>query len=653
MTLQARTTLLVLGLSFGLVLLLVLSSLLAFREFSLVAAREHARASAEIVLVSLTESMVNGVINARHSFLERISRIEGLQSVRILRGPDVTRQFGAGLAEETSPDPVESGVLQSGEAFYQILHENTAPVFRAIIPYVAVGEGRPNCVECHDVSSGTVLGAISMTFSLGNLQSRALYTVGFMLVVVVLAGVLTTFLFRYQLRPVVRTALAVQELAGKAKDGDFSARIPDLGSRHDEMYQIRKDLNRLMMHLERNLGDIGRDVARLMNCDSINHHNLLTGTTEMVEALVDVSQFKQSIEEDLTKGDVYCRIARVLSNKFGITCFSIYEVSSSKNHIKPMVVDANVDGQCRWCDSQILFRADLCRAQRTGHLVDSVALPNICSMFRRPDGDRGEQHICIPVIHSGAVGSVVQLIVSPDSSHTFQLLLPFIQVYLRESASVVEAKRLLESLRESALSDALTGLHNRRYLEEYIETLIATMDRKQGRLSILMMDLDHFKAVNDTYGHDAGDMVLKSLGRVLATQVRASDMVIRFGGEEFIIILQDGEVYSGMEMGEKIRRSVAELQFPLPGGHILHKTISIGVAHFPQDSADFWEGVKFADMALYQAKKTGRNRVVPFTRSLLAELHGTAPSSVLRPASLTEVMDEDNPICNLSADMNS
>jgi len=180
---------------------------------------------------------------------------------------------------------------------------------------------------------------------------------------------------------------------------------------------------------------------------------------------------------------------------------------------------------------------------------------------------------------------------------------------------VIETKRLMETLREANLRDPMTGLNNRRFLEEYVETLVNNVHRKKGHLSILMLDLDYFKMVNDTYGHDAGDAVLKALAKVLKHSVRASDMVIRYGGEEFLIILQDTDAGKADAIAEKIRVSVESIKTQV-AGVVIQKTISIGISDFPSDSDTFWQAVKYADVALYQAKETGRNRVVRFNASM-------------------------------------
>jgi len=210
------------------------------------------------------------------------------------------------------------------------------------------------------------------------------------------------------------------------------------------------------------------------------------------------------------------------------------------------------------------------------------------------------------------VGSVVQIVVDKDEGKHFQELIPFLTPYLREASPVIEAKRLMDTLRESNLRDAMTGLHNRRFLEEYMETLVANNDRNKTTLSILMLDLDYFKKVNDTYGHDVGDKVLKELAKTLTQTVRNSDLVIRYGGEEFVIILQNTTDGYGDQVAEKIREAVQQLKIQV-SATVLQKTISIGIADFPTDCETFWQAIKFADVALYQAKERGRNQVVHFS----------------------------------------
>ncbi|MBF0187441.1 MAG: diguanylate cyclase [Magnetococcales bacterium] len=602
-------------LAVALTVLLTTVSLIAFRQFSITTAKDHVRTVADLVRVSLTEAMINGSIDKRQQMLLRIASVDGLLEARVVRGEGVTKEYGQGLESEQAVDAIERDVLKTGIPYFEMTDALEMPIFRGTIPFIATDSGNPNCLQCHHVQKGRVLGAVTVLLSVSHLRNKALLTILIMTIIVAVFALVITSLFRRQIIPVVRMAQDVQKVVAKARDGDFSHRIRFYNSQ--ETIRIARDLNRLMIHLEQSLGNISQDVAKLIQYDLKGNTNLLSTTIEMVDTLVQVSQFKQAIEEDRTRREVYGRMARVLTDQFNVHHFSIYEVSANTNHMRPVIVDGDSTKSCQWCNPGILSQADACRAQRTGHAIDSVETPYLCDMFEgRGEGVLEEaEHICLPVIHSGSVGSVIQIVTERKHGRMFQLLVPFIKVYLRESASVVEAKKLLDTLRKSALTDALTGLHNRRYLEEYVEAMVAMANRKGHRISVLMMDLDHFKEVNDTYGHDAGDVVLKTLARTLEKQVRTSDMVIRYGGEEFMVILQESDTYSGDRVAEKIRAAVEAAEMTIPGG-VLKKTISIGVSRFPTDGNEFWEVAKYADLALYKAKSEGRNRVMIYQKDI-------------------------------------
>lgn len=592
---------------------LVIVSLLSFRHFSIVAAKGHLSTAAEIVRVGLTESMINGVIDKREHLLQRIADVQQLKQARVVRSPYVVKQFGPGLINESDAGEVERRVMESGKPDFELYEEDGIPYYRATIPYVASSQGSPNCLQCHQVQENTVLGVITVSMSLEQMRKTALMTAASLVGAVALSILATLFFLRRLLKPLVKTAHEIDTAVHRAIEGDFRSNLTRYSN--DEIGHIADDMNRLMAYLRDGLTTIGNDVSQLIRHTPDASYNLLTSTVGMVNALVNAAHFKQAIEEDETKAEIYQRIKTLLVEQFGIRRFSLYEVIDKGTHIKPVLVDGESSSDCKWCDPEIMIRSEGCRARRTGHSVNSVGSPGICTSFRPPADAGTTNHICIPIIQSGTVGSVLQLVAGPDDQDRLQQQMPFIDVYLRESAPVLEAKRLMETLRESTLRDAMTGLHNRRFLEEYMQTLIASNNRNKAHLSILMLDLDYFKMVNDKYGHDAGDTVLKSLAQVLLQSVRSSDLVIRYGGEEFLIILQDTEGDCADAVAEKIRLSVENLRIQA-AGTTLQKTISIGISDFPTDSDTFWQAVKYADVALYRAKDEGRNRVVRFNKEM-------------------------------------
>lgn len=162
-----------------------------------------------------------------------------------------------------------------------------------------------------------------------------------------------------------------------------------------------------------------------------------------------------------------------------------------------------------------------------------------------------------------------------------------------------------------ALVDPLTGAYNRRYMEGHLPMLFARCKATGRPLSILSLDIDHFKAVNDTYGHAAGDAVLKETINRLLISLRASDLVVRMGGEEFSVIMPETEHKTALSVGERLRAAVAEAPFTLPDGREIPVTSSFGIASVNHESDMTYTTVlDRADAALYRAKETGRNKVV-------------------------------------------
>lgn len=600
-----------------LVVVLTALSALSFRNFSIYTAERHARSVAETIKVGLTESMINGTINKRQQFLGRLAGVPGVHRVQVTRGPAVIAQFGPGLAGEgTATDDVKA-VLANGKEVFELVDSAGGLMFHAVIPYVASDQGLPNCLQCHTVSSGTVLGAVTVDISFAEVRRQGVIAVILVSLAVIIAALVALLLLRRLMRPLSETASSVQEVTSQAVEGKFAGRIRQRTS--DEVGDIALNINHLMDFLEREVNTIRNRVGELMGHSEREGGNQLKQTTELVENLVAVSHFKQAIEEDQAKDDIYRRLGHMLQTRFGVKRYSVYEVASSKNRMTAMSIDGEGDATCRYCDPQVMVDASFCRARRTGHEVIAVTFPGLCTMFR-PAGE-GDTHICLPINQSGTAGAVVQMVASAAEATELNQNLPFISVFLREAGPVLEAKRLMEHLRENALRDPMTGLYNRRFLEDYVGTLVSSSQRRKSPFSVLMLDLDYFKQVNDTHGHEAGDKVIKTLADILVRSVRGSDMAVRYGGEEFLVVLTDTGVESAVKVAEKIRAEVETTRIPLTSG-IIQKTISIGVSEFPSDADTFWQVVKFADVALYRAKTSGRNCVIRFTQDMWDTANG-------------------------------
>ncbi|MDQ3368775.1 MAG: diguanylate cyclase [Myxococcota bacterium] len=171
-------------------------------------------------------------------------------------------------------------------------------------------------------------------------------------------------------------------------------------------------------------------------------------------------------------------------------------------------------------------------------------------------------------------------------------------------------------LAQLAVTDGLTNLYNHRHFHERLTLEVERSQRSGLPLSLLMLDVDHFKRFNDTFGHPAGDEVLRQLARVLADTRRANDVVARYGGEEFAVILVDTAKFTAAKVAERVRERIYAHDFSEAAPHVGKLSVSIGVATFPEDSGDAEALVRAADTALYAAKHAGRNRVVLATESL-------------------------------------
>ena len=201
------------------------------------------------------------------------------------------------------------------------------------------------------------------------------------------------------------------------------------------------------------------------------------------------------------------------------------------------------------------------------------------------------------------------------------------QALVARVRSMLRIKRLQDQLEEKnreleqlSISDGLTGLFNHRHMHDLLQEEYERSGRTGEPLSVVMFDLDRFKQVNDTHGHQAGDAVLKELAAILRETAREIDKLGRYGGEEFMAILPGSDAEAGRTFAERVRQHVENQQFDIHADRALRMTISAGVATYPENAADGPRRlVHYADQALYSAKNSGRNRVVRYDPSMAAD----------------------------------
>lgn len=189
--------------------------------------------------------------------------------------------------------------------------------------------------------------------------------------------------------------------------------------------------------------------------------------------------------------------------------------------------------------------------------------------------------------------------------------LEMVRVIADHAAIAIANAQMYERMERMATTDGLTGLTNHRQFQLVFEHAIARAERYGRKLSLILTDIDHFKSVNDTYGHPVGDIVLKRVAAMLASAARRTDIVARYGGEEFAVLMEETDREGAVQIAERIRKTVEAEMFKTETG-TFKTTLSLGVATFPEDATQKARFAEAADQALYTAKRSGRNRVVTF-----------------------------------------
>jgi diguanylate cyclase (GGDEF)-like protein len=261
-----------------------------------------------------------------------------------------------------------------------------------------------------------------------------------------------------------------------------------------------------------------------------------------------------------------------------------------------------------------LFTVQDCWALRRGqlHWTHGARTGLLCQHISGP-AESIFPYMCIPLV---AHGETVGLLFLQRLGTTAQggSIAPESKLQLAsalgEEVSLALANlKLRDTLRQQSLRDPLTGLYNRRFLEEYLVHERVRATRKNRPLSVIMLDIDHFKRVNDTFGHDAGDAVLRRMGLVLQGHVRGSDIACRIGGEEFALLLPEASLVIAYQRAERILDTVRHMQIKHRGQTLGAITVSLGVAAFPKHGDTPEALIRAADQALYQAKQGGRNKL--------------------------------------------
>ncbi|HEV6967761.1 diguanylate cyclase [Roseateles sp.] len=273
--------------------------------------------------------------------------------------------------------------------------------------------------------------------------------------------------------------------------------------------------------------------------------------------------------------------------------------------------ESAMDSVIQWGDAfevRPTFSLDDCWAVRQGHLhdVDNADTGLVCGhLLRTP-----LSYVCLPLMVRNNMLGVLTVEVwngDPSGRDAERLLIMTVGETIKLALSNV---MLREALREQAVRDPLTKLYNRRFMEEALAREVARANRHKTPLALAVVDVDFFKKINDTYGHDAGDCVLREVGQLLGRNVRGSDIACRFGGEEFVVIMPETAAESGVRHFNAVREQFKALDIRYAGKPLGRVTMSVGVASLPDHGHEGKGLLVAADTALYAAKQGGRDRVV-------------------------------------------
>jgi diguanylate cyclase (GGDEF)-like protein len=323
-----------------------------------------------------------------------------------------------------------------------------------------------------------------------------------------------------------------------------------------------------------------------------------------------LSEMGELLQSCSTVQEVPTIVNSSVANLFPGTDGALFLLNNSRTDLQSVA---------RWGDfpedvDNNIFVPDACWGLRQGraYAVEDMKIGPICPHLKQTSSTA---YLCLPLIGKGETLGLLHLgtkrLVQEDDTQWNIAELKETAVIFAEYLSLAIANiKLSEKLASQSIRDTLTGLFNRRYMEETSQREILRAARKQTKIGIIMVDIDHFKQVNDTYGHEAGDEFLIKLADFFKLKTRGSDIACRYGGEEFILILPESSVEETYKRADYLREEIKKMKVYFRDQLLPSITLSFGIATYPDHGTDIDELIRVADTALYKAKEEGRDRVI-------------------------------------------
>lgn len=476
---------------------------------------------------------------------------------------------------------------------------------RVSVPIIA----SDSCIMCHpSVRKGDTIAVVNAEYNMPDTMMGIYSTMEKEIWIIIGAA---SFIFMlalmFSIGAVTKLIYAVKTAITAAINGDFSPRVKngDIEISGD----IAKVTNRLLETLDKNISAIDVKIGSIFIYNkSLYNKNPIIRLSELISEMTNLFLFKNKLDDYKQASDIYRELQQI-----------ILRYIKYKNLIFAEIINDEIT---------------------SGYKIENgtemkVVVSEIRSMQKRFEGEK------LNILYDDKKGSlfistsidalnVIDLKVQVSERITLYYAIYFgskkelqekeksisrIYNYIRESKPIINNVFLLKSIEESSYTDPLTKAYNRSYLEKF-SPIIDSKLKQFVNYGILMIDIDHFKRVNDTYGHATGDAVIVLLVDSVKKVIKASDKVIRYGGEEFVVVLDSCDLEDAFRIAEKIRSTFAMAKKALNTTIDFQKSISVGISSMPDFSRDVWECINQADLALYEAKESGRNRAIKYSLEL-------------------------------------
>ena len=331
-----------------------------------------------------------------------------------------------------------------------------------------------------------------------------------------------------------------------------------------------------------------------------------------IEKMKQLMFFSNMMNDEIREENLINHMFMILKERFRPDILAVLFIDKEKHVINtPLVFPPELAHSL--IKNEVLIDPTLCRVIRTGRefLARDIRKEPYCECMFPPIEEGG--CACYPLLAGGTVIGAI-LMAKKDMACSYgEDSHNLMSTYAGLASSALHRIRLMEMTKHASVTDVLTGIYNRRFFNEILEKQLALAKRRNEPLSLLIADIDHFKNINDTYGHTAGDRALQQAVKFIKNTIRSSDIMARYGGEEFAIIMPTTDTAHAVSKAEEIRRRIESSDFDhVVTGKVIRMNLSLGVASFPEHGSEPGTLMNNVDSALYKAKNNGRNQVVAY-----------------------------------------